>query len=326
MPHAIHYHPPRWLPGGHAQTLWQQAATSKTPPYRRERWDTPDGDFVDLDWVDPPQGHAPQTPTLVLFHGLEGSSQSPYARELMSAVHARGWRGVVMHYRGCSGEPNRLPRFYHSGDSAELDWVLRRLAGEHVSPLVAVGVSLGGNLLLKWLGEQGAAAERVLCAGAAVCPPHDLHGVSMHLASGVNRIYTRNFLQTMIPRALAKSHRFPGVFDEQKITSARTLVDYDDAVTAPLHDFRDAVDYYTRSTAKPVLGGIRVPTLLLNAANDPFVPAKFLPTLAEVSPRVLLDVQRYGGHVGFVSGRAPPGHLEWLPKRLLSWFDHYLPH
>lgn len=296
----------------------------RTPPYRRERWDTPDGDFVDLDWIDPADGHALQVPTVILFHGLEGSSTSPYARELMWAVHERGWRGVVLNYRGCSGEPNRLPRFYHSADSAEIDWVLRRLAGAHVAPVLAVGVSLGGNLLLKWLGEQGAAATGVLCAAAAVCPPHDLHGVALNLDRGVNRIYTRNFLNTLLPRALAKGQRFPGLIDVARLANVRNLLDYDNAVTAPVHGFRDALDYYAQATAKPLLNAVCVPTLLLNAVNDPFVPKALLPEAHEVSASVHLDIQRFGGHVGFVGGR-PPGHLRWLPGRLLHWFDEYLP-
>jgi predicted alpha/beta-fold hydrolase len=281
-----------------------------------------------MDWLDPdpaqPASSRSIPPLVVLFHGLEGSSHSPYARELMWAVHQRGWRGVVMHYRGCSGKPNRLPRFYHSADSAEIDWVLRRLAGEHLAPLLAVGVSLGGNLLLKWLGEQEHAASGLLCAAAAVCPPHDLGGVSRHLERGVNRIYTKNFLNTLIPRALAKSRRFPGLMDDARIAAAKNLTDYDNAVTAPVHGFRDAADYYARATAKPLLMAINVPTLILHARNDPFVPSEFLPSPDEVSARVQLEIQAFGGHVGFVGGRMP-GNLHWLPRRLLGWFDEYLP-
>ncbi len=331
----MRYSPPRWLPGGHAQTIWPIAIKGRIPPYRRERWETPDGDFVDLDWIDPspslftradcvPAGVPPRVPTVVLFHGLEGSSLSPYARHLMCAVHERGWRGVVMHYRGCSGEPNRLPRAYHSGDTPEVDWVLRRLAGAHLSPLLVVGVSLGGNLILKWLGEQGHAASAVICAAAAVCPPHDLAVVSQHLQRGVNRLYSRNFLATMIPRALAKSQRFPGLLDSAGIARVNTLIAYDDLVTAPLHGFRDARDYYAQSSAKPFLLAIRTPTLVLNAANDPFLPSAHLPSPNELAECVQLDIQAQGGHVGFVAGHLP-GRLDWLPNRLLSWFDDYLP-
>ncbi len=324
------YSPPRWLPGGHAQTIWPITIKGRTPTYRRERWETPDGDFVDLDWVDPSSSpaaaHLPNLlPTVVLFHGLEGSSRSPYARHLMGAVHDRGWRGVVMHYRGCSGEPNRLARAYHSGDSAEVDWVLRRLAGAHLSPLLVVGVSLGGNVLLKWLGEQGVAANDIVCAAAAVCPPHDLAVVSTHLQHGVNRLYSHNFLATLIPRALEKARRFPGVLDSERISKVKNLMAYDDLVTAPLHGFRDAADYYQRSSGKPFLLSIRTPTLVLNAANDPFLPTHYLPGIEEVSPSVKLEVQRQGGHVGFVVGSVP-GRLDWLPRRLLVWFDDYLPH
>lgn len=329
----MRYSPPRWLPGGHAQTIWPITIKGPVPPYRRERWETPDGDFIDLDWIDPASAVTPispaatmstMVPTVVLFHGLEGSSLSPYARHLMSAVHERNWRGVVIHYRGCSGEPNRLPRAYHSGDTPEIDWVLRRLAGAHLAPLLVVGVSLGGNLILKWLGEQGEAANTLICAAAAVCPPHDLAAVSRYLQRGVNRLYSRNFLATLIPRALAKSQRFPGLLDSGRIARVKTLRDYDDLVTAPLHGFRDARDYYAQSSAKPFLLAIRAPTLVLNAANDPFLPPAYLPALDEVADCVQLDIHAQGGHVGFVAGRIP-GRLDWLPNRVLSWFDDYLP-
>ncbi len=314
------YRAPFWLPGAHAQTIWPLAIKGRMPPYRRERWETPDGDFIDLDWV----GDSAAPACVVLFHGLEGSSRSHYARSLMRIVGDGGWRGVVVHFRGCSGEPNRLPRAYHSGDSAEIDWVLRRLALGVMSPLFVVGVSLGGNALLKWLGEQGTAAEAVVRAAAAVCAPIDLAAANASLMRGFNRIYARHFLRTLIPAALEKHRRFPGRIVPERIRKARSLGDFDDAVTAPLHGFRSAEDYYARSSARQFLGGIRVLTLQLHAANDPFLPCSALPAPAAVAAPVQLELSPQGGHVGFVTA-GMPGQLDWLPERIMRFFKVHLP-
>lgn len=313
------YRAPRWLAGGHAQTLWPLARKGPLPGYSRERWDTPDGDFIDIDHVNGKVG-AGDTPLVVLFHGLEGSSASHYARSLMRAVAQRGWRGAVVHFRGCSGEPNRLPRAYHSGDSAEIDWVLRRLHAQHAcAPLFVAGISLGGNALLKWLGERGTDAGFVVAA-ASVSAPLDLAAANEVLQRGFSRVYTRHFLQTLIPAALHKLHLFPGLFDPARVRAASSLYDFDDAVTAPLHGFADAADYYARSSARQFLGGIAVPTLVLNARNDPFLPAAFLPTPKQVASAVTLEQPAAGGHVGFVADRFP-GSLDWLPQRLLAHFE-----
>lgn len=317
---AQHYLAPRWLPGGHAQTIWPLLIKGPLPRYRRERWDTPDSDFIDFDWID----GQPGAPCVVLFHGLEGSSRSHYARRLMHAVQRRGWHGVVAHFRGCSGEPNRLPRAYHSGDSQEIDWVLHRLQARGHPVLFAVGVSLGGNALLKWLAEQGNLACRVIDAAAAVSAPLDLAAANMALSSGFNRVYARHFLRTLIPAAMTKERRFPGCIDIRRALAARTLRDFDDAVTAPLHGFLGADDYYARSSAGPLLGAIRTPTLLLHAANDPFLPQQALPRPDQLPDVVTLEVLHHGGHVGFVHDRLP-GRIDWLPQRLLDHFGAHLP-
>lgn len=314
--HAAPYLPAAWLPGRHAQTIWPLLIKGPLPHYRRERWETPDHDFIDLDWID----GARDTPCVALFHGLEGSSRSHYARRLMHAVAQVGWNGVVVHFRGCSGEPNRLPRAYHSGDSAEIDWILRRLCDSGRRPLYAAGISLGGNALLKWLAEQGEAAAEVVAAAASVSAPLDLAAANRALSSGFNRVYARHFLRTLIPAARAKAERFPGRFDLGRATAASTLRDFDDAVTAPLHGFCDAADYYSRSSAGPLLGSIRVPTLLLHAANDPFMPLSAMPRPERLPPAVTLEIHRHGGHVGFVHG-ALPGRIDWLPARLLAHFS-----
>jgi hypothetical protein len=312
------YRPPRWLPGGHLQTIYPYFLLKQPlPTLRRERWDTPDGDVIDVDWLDGPA----DAPLVILFHGLEGCSRSHYARALLSALQARGWRGAVPHFRGCGGEPNRLPRAYHSGDFAEIDWVLRRLAAAAPAvPRYAAGVSLGGNALLKWLAVEGERAAQVIDAAAAVSAPMDLMAAGLGLARGFNRLYTWNFLRTLKRKSLAKLNRFPGLFDRTALLQARTMYDFDNVVTAPLHGFRDTDDYWTRASTRNELHRIRLPTLIVHARNDPFLPGQYLPHAGHVSAWVRMDFPRAGGHAGFVSGPFP-GHLRWLPGRLLGFFQ-----
>jgi len=327
------YRPAWWLRNGHAQTIY--AALLAPRPrvrYRRERWDTPDGDFVLLDWV---EDHAPgsrvelqgstlavqeDAPLVVLFHGLEGSSRSHYALALMAEVARRGWRGAVVHFRGCGGEANRLPRAYHSGDSAEADWILRRFTAERAGrPLYAAGVSLGGNVLLKWLGENAHAARAVVTRAAAVSAPVDLMAAGDALGRGLNLVYTRHFLRTMKAKSLAKLTRFPGLYDAKRVRLARTLREFDDLVTAPLHGFAGVDDYWTRASSKPWLRYISVPALMINARNDPFLPRDALPVREDVSAAVTPDFPEDGGHAAFVGG-AFPGRVDWVPKRILDFF------
>lgn len=313
------YRAPPWLPGGHAQTIYPLLLRTAPPAYRRSRWETPDGDFVDVDWMDAP-GCAS---LVVLFHGLEGSSRSHYAVALAHALAARGRRGAIPHFRGCSGEPNRLPRAYHSGDHAEIDWMLRRLRAAFPSAAIcAVGVSLGASALLNWLGRHGEEALHVVDAAVAVSAPVDLAAAGHALGRGFNRVYSRHFLASMKRGARAKLARFPGLFDGAALAACRSLYAFDDLVTAPLHGFRGVDDYWTRASSKPWLAGIAVPTLLLNALNDPFLPAAALPAPAQVSAAVALEYPPEGGHAGFVSG-AFPGRLAWLPARVLAFCDEH---
>ena len=314
------YRAPRWLAGGHAQTIWPFKLRRTPVPLRRERIETPDADFWDFDWL---AADAPaEAPLVVLFHGLEGGSQSHYARALLAALARIGWRGVVPHFRGCGGEPNRLPRAYHSGDHAEVAAMLTaiRAANPHPVPLFAVGVSLGGSALLNWLGREGERAAATLTAAAAVSAPLDLMAAGIAISRGLNRIYTAHFLATLRPKSLAMAARFPGLLDTTRIRRVRTMWDFDDAVTAPLHGFAGTHDYWTRASSKPWLAGVALPTLVINARNDPFIPAHSLPARHEVSGAVTLEQPRHGGHAGFASGRFP-GHVEWLPARLLHFFS-----
>lgn len=313
---ASSYRGSNWLPGGHAQSIWPLLLKGDLPAYRRERWETPDADFIDLDWID----GDPHAPCVVLFHGLEGSSRSHYARRLMFAVAARCWNGVVVHFRGCSGEPNRLPRAYHSGDSNEIHWILHRLQQRGWFRLYAAGVSLGANALLKWVAEQSETAATVLTAAAAVSAPLDLAAADRYLSRGFGLVYARHFLRTLIPTALAKADRFPGLIDARRAASARTLRQFDDAVTAPLHGFAGVDDYYARSSAGPLLNRIRLPTLLLHAANDPFLPQVALPRFDRLPPAIHVEITASGGHVGFVHGTFP-GRIDWLGQRLLEYFS-----
>jgi len=313
------YLAPRWLAGAHAQTIYPALFGPPAVPFRRERIDTPDGDFVDFDWQDA-EGAAAGTPTVVLFHGLEGNSSSHYARALMRRLRAIGWRGVVPHFRGCSGEPNRLPRAYHSGDYAEIGWMLAAVRTRApAAPLYAVGVSLGGSALLNWLGRERERALSTLVAAAAVSAPLDLAAAGTAIGQGFNRIYARHFLSTLVPKALAMAQRFPGALDVKAIRKATSMRAFDDVVTAPLHGFGGADDYWRRASSKPWLDGVAVPTLVLNARNDPFIPASSLPGTESVSRAVTLEQPLHGGHAGFAMSPFP-GSLDWLPSRLLQFF------
>ena len=314
-----HYRAPRWLIGGNAQTIWPALFSRRfegpVPRYVRERWATPDGDFIDVDW----QGNDAGAPLLVLFHGLEGSSASHYAQAFAHRARACGWRYAVPHFRGCSGELNLAPRAYHSGDFEEIGWVLERLRAEHAGPIAAVGISLGGNALLRWAAEAGATAAGLARAVCAVSSPIDLAAGGRAIGAGFNRqVYTRLFLRTMKPKALRKLAQHPGLFDRERLLAARDLYEFDNVFTAPLHGFRDTDDYWSRGSAKPHLHRIRIPALVLNALNDPFVPAHCLPRSREVGAFVTLWQPLHGGHVGFPGGRWP-GHVLTLPEQVTDW-------
>ena len=265
------------------------------------------------------------SPALVLLHGLEGSSASRYVQSILQYFRARGWLVVLAHFRGCSGTPNRLARAYYSGDSDEVGFILGSVmerapqANWHV-----VGVSLGGNALLKYLGEHAAETPK-LVAAASICAPLDLVAAGTHLSTDwIGRhLYTRFFLRTMKPKTLEKATRFPGAIDVTRVSRARTLRDFDDAYTAPMHGFEDAQEYWTKASSKPWLPYIQVPTLVLNARNDPFVPEPSLPGPHEASASVTLHQPAEGGHSGFTTGSFP-GNLTWLPARLARFFQAHL--
>ena len=255
----------------------------------------------------------------MLFHGLEGSSQSHYSRSIMRDSADRGWRGMVAHFRGCSGEANRLPRAYHSGDSDEGDWILRRVhARWPQAPLYAVGISLGGNMLAKWLGERAEDApfrHRRRVDRRAARPRRRRRGAGARLQS---------HLHADVPchaqaEGAGQGGTIPGVAHVERLRASRNLYEFDNAYTAPVHGFRNTEDYWNRASGKPWLGGVRVPHLVLNAMNDPFVPADSLPNRSGVSRDVRLEQPDEGGHIGFARGSLP-GRLDFLPQRLHEFF------
>jgi predicted alpha/beta-fold hydrolase len=280
---------------------------------------TPDGDFVDLDWVRGPA--APGAPVLLVLHGLEGSALSHYAGAMLADAAARGWRGVALNFRSCSGEPNYLPRFYHSGDTGDLDHVMRTLvAREPDIQLGAVGVSLGGNVLLKWLGECGEEAPLQLAGAVGISVPFDLAACARVLDRGLRRrVYTANFMRTLRRKVREKARRYPGVVDVAAACRARTFAEYDRVVTAPLGGFTDEMDYWTRSSSGPYLARIQRPTLLLNARDDPFVPVASLPDPRTLAPLVSARFTDAGGHVGFVAGRWPWRAYSWAERTALDF-------
>lgn len=317
VPHCTLPPPPAWLRGpaawsGHAQTiwsaLWARTCLLSRPTFRRERWTTPDDDFIDIDWlVAPPQREEPaaDAPLLVLFHGLEGSSASHYALALADWAQRHGWRFAVPHFRSCSGEMNRAAHVYHSGDYPEIAWILERFARKASGPVCAAGVSLGGNALLRWAEVAGPDAHHQIRTMAAISAPLDLVASGECMDRGFDRwVYTAMFLRTLKRKARAKLAQYPDLFDGRAAAQASTLAAFDDAFTAPVHGFKDHLDYWTRCSSKPRLADIRIPTLVLNARNDPFIPEACLPRTVN-APEVTLWQPMNGGHLGFASGAFP---------------------
>ncbi|WP_163097488.1 alpha/beta fold hydrolase [Acidithiobacillus ferrianus] len=311
------FHPPWWSRDGHVQTIWAPFfARSGNADFRREIWQTPDADRLAVDWVDAPAG----APVVILFHGLGSSSRGHYARALAEALRQREWAGCFINFRGCGGMDNLLPRSYHAGDSAEIRWMLERAAALMPErPRYAVGVSLGGNALLKYLGEAGDTALEVLRRAAAVCAPIDLAATAAHLQKGPIHLYGRYFLKNMKTSVRRYRTRYPDLVHWPRVFSAKSLYDFDQYFTAPVHGFSAARQFWAEGSAAPLLSRIRVPTLLLHSADDPIVPIDVVRRV-RISASVTRCITRQGGHVGFVDGPFP-GHLRWLPNTLLDYFE-----
>jgi predicted alpha/beta-fold hydrolase len=316
--------PAWWLPGPHLQTAWGSLARRRRhAPFIREILETPDGDELVLDHIEGPA----RSPRLLVLHGLEGSSYSVYVQGLIAAAARRGWRATALNFRSCARNParlrqmlpNRRPRLYHSGETSDLDFVVRALAQrDPAAPLFAAGSSLGGNVLLKWLGEN--AGQRMIAAAAAVSTPYDLAAGSRHLEKGAGRLYARGFLATLRAKAIGVARRFPEAaskIDIERVARSRTFWEFDEAATGPLHGFAGAGDYYDRSSSIRLLASIRTPTLCVSSEDDPFLPASVLPRArAAASASVRFLVTSRGGHVGFVSGASP---RYWAEETVISW-------
>lgn len=303
------FHPPWWARGPHAQTLLGKVLRPrKADGLRRERWPTPDGDFLDLDFTADPD---PASPLVLVLHGLEGSSRRGYVLVALEALRRRGLAGVALNFRGCSGEPNRVPRAYHSGETGDPGFVLEELRRRFPHrPMGSLGFSLGGNVLLALLGEWGEGARGRIDAAAAVSVPYDLQaGARLLERTGWGRIYARYFLRSLRRKVREKAHLLRKDVSVERALASRTIRAFDDALTAPLHGFRDAADYYVRCSSAGWLSSIRVPTLLLHARDDPLQPLRTgPPPEVRTNPLLTASVPDRGGHVGFVHG--PP----WAPR------------
>ncbi|SDJ28684.1 hydrolase [Billgrantia gudaonensis] len=314
--HTADFQPPRGLSNPHVQTLLPRLLPRQRLAYDWEMLELPDGDFVELVWARPAPRDA-QAPILLLFHGLEGSIASPYARWLLGTAAQLGWRAVLMHFRGCGRRANRLPRAYHSGDTADAYWLIGQLAHRYPHALkVAAGVSLGGNMLLKLVAEQG--GDGLDLAGAIVISaPLDLAASADALHRGFARLYERHLLHSLKARVRRRiaAQTLPLAIDARALDGLDSLRAYDDAITGPLHGFADADDYYRRASAGPLLGEIEVPTLILHAEDDPFMPSSLYDRLPPAGDAVRIELARHGGHVGFMEWRE--GRLRpWLARRL----------
>lgn len=300
------------------QTLWARLMRhAPRVSLQRERLELPDGDFIDLDWTETGSG-----PIVVILHGLEGSSDSPYARGILRAVERRGWRGVVMHFRGCSGEPNRLARSYHSGDTNDLAYFIQVLRNrEPRTPLATVGFSLGGNVLLKWLGKTGDRAP--LHAAVAVSVPFVLHSAADRLQHGFSRLYQWQLMRSLRNSVNEKRRRMELPLKIGDLSALKSFRDFDEHVTAPLHGFDSANHYYTVSSSRQYLKGIVVPTLLLHARDDPFMTEAAIPRNDELAETVTLELSSRGGHVGFVAGFWPWQPRYWLEERIPGYLAQH---
>jgi predicted alpha/beta-fold hydrolase len=319
------FKPAWWCPGSHFQTIWRRLwGEIPSVPLRRERWETPDHDFLDLDFLDPqlPVKSEKKGPMVLFLHGLEGSSRAKYILGMLQGAQSLGWKGVALNFRSCSGEINRQRRFYHSGETTDLDWVVRRLIDRYPgSPLFLVGFSLGGNVLLKWLGEQGEKVPDAVRKGVAISVPFDLAVAARLIDRGFSRIYGQVFLKTLKKKALIKERQYPGLVDPERVRRISSFAEFDDQVTAPIHGFKDGLDYWTKSSSQHFLSEIRRPILLINAGNDPFLPSLYFPSrIIAQSKWLKAEFPASGGHAGFVQGRWPWSASYWTESKTKAFF------
>jgi len=324
MPREVIYSPAWWVPGGHLQTLWGKLFRRQPPaPTVLERWDTPDGDFLEIHRL----VAEPSAPRVLLLHGLEGSIRSHYAQGLLNEAARRGWGADLLIFRSCGSELNRTRRFYHSGETGDVAFVLERISHEFpLAPLGMAGVSLGGNVLLKFLGERGKNLPTGVKAAAAVSVPFDLARSSKRINRGFSRLYQRFFLGSLRRKAGEKARHFPDLAPVDRIKSLKTLEDFDNLITGPLHGFADARDYYARSSSLPYLHAIRLNTLLISAVDDPMLPPEVLDEVREIAqknPALEIDFVRKGGHAGFITGSVPWRPFYYAEYRVGEFFARH---
>lgn len=320
------FKPASWLKNAHAQTMYPSLPWSwrTRPLLRRETLELPDGDATAVDWMVAADDLPDSAPLLIILHGLEGSAGSSYARMLMEAALDRNWRSCVLHFRDCGDYRNRLPRRYHAGETNDLRHFLNELqrnreASGNAGPLLAAGFSLGGNVLLKYLGES--ANETPIEAATAVCVPLNLHECAAALNIGFSRFYQRHLLKRMKRSVARKFNPHTAAFDWDRAMAAGTFDDFDDAVTAPLHGFNGKQDYYDRCSSARFLATVERPTLIINALDDPFMTPKVIPTADRLSASVTLEVAAHGGHVGFIDGGTPWRPTFYLPGRIIEFLE-----
>jgi uncharacterized protein len=317
---APRFRPAPWLRGAHAQTIWSPLLRRPRArlPFALERLATPDRDFVRLHHLEA----RPGAPRLVVLHGLEGSVRSNYVGGLAARARAAGWAVTALEFRSCGGELNRARRLYHLGETGDLDFLVGELARrEPGRSLLLAGVSLGGNVIVKWLGERGEGAPAEVCGAAVISAPFDLTVSGPVLDRALGGLYTRRFLRTLIPKALAKERQYPGSIDFERVARARTFVEFDTWATARFHGFRDAWDYWERCSSGPFLERVRRPLLLISAADDPFNPGVTLPRdVSARNPLVAGLFTERGGHVGFVEG-LPWRTRHWAEDRAIGFLE-----
>ncbi|WP_353110295.1 hydrolase [Salinisphaera dokdonensis] len=311
------FEPAIWLRNAHAQTVFASKLRPSPPlEVERERLELEDGDFLDLSWL-PERGLDDDAPVVIVLHGLNGSLESKYARGLLRQADAHGARGVLLHFRGAA-EPNRLPRSYHSGDTEDLHTVVSHVRARFPrAALAAVGYSLGGNVLLKYLGEQG--RESALTCATAVSVPYDLKRCAEAIQEGLSRFYQAHLINGLREAYENKFKVIEAPEPRPDLRELRSFFAFDNAITAPLNGFRDAEDYYARSSSGPFLKHIRTPTLVIHAEDDPFMAPDIIPDESMLSAAVRLEVSRHGGHVGFVSGGRYGVPVYWLEQRIPAW-------
>ncbi len=313
------FKPAWWLSNPHLQTTWSVFARRRIEiALRRECLELPDGDFVHLDWTVAGTG-----PIVLVLHGLAGSIESHYAKGILQAINHCGWRGVFMHFRGCSGTPNRLPRSYHSGETGDVQYVVEQIRQrEPNTPIAAVGYSLGGNVLIKWLGETG--DKNPLTAAVVISVPFELAKIADQMDRGFSRVYQWWLMRSLHEAVEQKLKTIQTILAVEDVRKLNNFWQFDEKITAPLHGFTNANDYYKKSSSRQYLHNICVPTLILHGRDDPFMTSDVIPQNDELPPGVHMEVSEKGGHLGFIAGNVPFKPIYWSEQRVVDYLRGFL--